>query len=164
MNAMRTTIICMAAALLMFLQGGCGAPRQMAKVIGDTEAEQIFLSPEPREDYTFYAYGPEAEPIALLALDQRYRLESRFWFPLKPTAAVRKDWAALVRGRSFRNGSEFRGKKLLSPEGETVGFVLSSYHRVTAWFAEPGSPIVTIPPPELAGHQPIPQPLERGKK
>lgn len=164
MNAMRTLVLCIPAALLLFLQGGCGAPRQMAKVISNIEAEQIFLSPETNGEYTFYAFGPEAEPVALLALDHRYRLESRFWFPLKPTEAIRKDWAALVREKTFRNGSEFRGKKILSPEGETVGFVLSSYHRVTAWFAEPGSPTVTIPPPELAGNQPIPQPLERGEK
>lgn len=157
-------VLLLSLTVLTLVLTGCGNQRNMATVTTAPEAEQIFLQPDTQENYTFYAHGPDAEPIALLALEKNYRLQSDFWFALKPNEASRKRWANLVHDSSYRSGSEYRGVRIASAEAVTVGYILSNYHWITAWFDEEDSTTVIIPPPELSGQQPIPLPLARSRQ
>lgn len=141
---------------LLLLFGGCGVSRNMATINNSSDAEPFFFDQESSSAYNLYYHGPDDEPIAYLALQKDYRLQSDFWFTLRMNEAVRKRMTDLVADSSFRRGSEYIGKEIIAPGGETISYILTSYHWVTAWFDEADPGMITIPPPELSRGQPIP--------
>lgn len=162
---MKTAVKHLFIIAISVILSGCAPARNMALVNTSAEPYRIFTNPQPEDEYRLYYHGPDDEPIAYLALQPAYRLESDFWFPLKMNPAMQKRITDQVRTDSFRRGSEFLGTQIVAPQnGETIGFVLSSYHRVTAWFNDQEDKTVIIPPPELAQGQPLPLTFARSRK
>ena len=151
-------------AILLLVLSGCGAPRNMATVNDTPDAMQFFLNPEIPSGYTFYYHGPDDEPIAYLALSDAYHLQSNFWFPLKMNEATQKRITSLVNANALRSGSGYIGKQIVSPDAETIGYLVTCYHWVTAWFDTEDGNTIIIPPPALSQTQPIPLPLARSRK
>lgn len=162
-NTMKNCLLLLLAASLLLLLTGCGTTRDMAKVRSSAEAEQLFFNEGVASQYNYYYYGTGEKPIALLALDKNYILQSQFWHETKMTDAMRQNWADLFTDNVFRSGTEYRGKEIVSPQSVTIGYVLSSYHWVTAWFDTPNSPVITIPPPEKTPQQPDLNKLDRDR-
>lgn len=149
---------------LLLIISSCGVPRNMATMNNSSGVLEFFLNEEISSDHNFYYHGPDDEPIAYLALQKGYTLQSDFWFALRMNGAVQKRIGSLVDDSSFRRGSEYIGKEIVTPEKETIGVILTSYHWVTAWFDEADGTLIIIPPPELSQSQPIPLPLARSRR
>lgn len=158
---MKKILISLLAASLFLMFSGCASStRNMATVRDSVEATGVFFDGDV-SDYTFYTCGPDAEPIALLALKKDYVLHSDFWHKiLKMDAAM---WTNLPKNNIFRRGTEYLGKEIVSPQSETIGFIISRHHWVTAWFDEPGSTEIIIPQPQRTPQQPDPNMFGRKK-
>lgn len=149
---MRKYVLFMLAASLLLFASGCASTREMAKVINSAKAEGQFFAEEGRSKYNFYYYAEGSTPIAYLALDKKYQLQSEFWYEIAMSAGAWRD-ALNDRPFPFDEYDPYRAKEIISSESETIGFVLSRYYWITAWFNEPGSTIITVPPPERSGLQ-----------
>jgi len=149
--------------LVLLSMSGCGTPRNVATVRNNEVVKEFFLNPEVSAEYKYYYNGPDDEPIAYLALKKEYRLQSNFWFALMLNAAAQKRMDALVRSDSFRSGSAYIGKEILSPDAVQIGLVLTSYHWITAWFDEADDHVIVVAPPQLSRNQPIPLTLGRSR-
>lgn len=149
--------------LMLLSVSGCGTPRNVATIRNSEGVEQSFVNPEVSSEYNYYYNGPDDEPIAYLALKKEYRLQSNFWFALKLNAAAQKRMAALVLDDSFRSGSDYIGKEIVSPDAVHIGFVLTKYHWITAWFDEADDHLIVVAPPQLATSQPLPRTLGRSR-
>jgi hypothetical protein len=146
------TLLLFALPVFLLLTG-CALNRDNARVIYSAKAEGQFFDRNGGKNYNFYTYWEGSEPIAYLALDKKYQLQGRFWYETAMSAGI---WKDLPNQRSERYFDRYLGMEIVSPQSEPIGYVYSKYHWVTAWFAEPGSTTVTIPPPERSGLQPDP--------
>lgn len=139
------------ALSLIVLLTGCALNRDMARVSYSARAEGQFFEGDGGDTYNFYSYWEGSKPVAYLALDKKYQLQGRFWYETAMSAGI---WKDLQKYRSLNSHEQYRGLEILSSRSEPIGYVLTKYHWVTAWFAEPGTTTVTIPPPERSGLQP----------
>lgn len=140
--------------ILLLVISSCSVSRQMATTRNISNAENLFLSEQPSPDYTFYYYGRIDQPIALLALDKNYSINSEFWTITDINETHRQKWQYHIENSYFRYGSYYKGKEIVSKQSATIGVVLSRYHWITAWFEEGEDTRVIIPPPELSTTQP----------
>lgn len=141
------------ASLAISLIGGC-ASRDMATVNSSAMAEKIFASGKVSPQYDYYYYGRESDPIALLALEKDYTIDSEFWTRVELTEQMLREWSKIFRGSQLRTGSRYRGHEIVSPRSKVIGFVYSRYYWITAWFRDPNSNVVIIPRPEPTPLQP----------
>lgn len=150
---MKKYLLVLVALPVILLLAGCALNRDMARVSYSAKAEGQFFDRNGGENYKFYTYWEGSEPIAYLALDKKYQLQSRFWYETAMSAGI---WKDLPNQRLVRDYERYRGVEIISPQSEPIGYVYSRYHWVTAWFVEPGSTTITIPPPQRSGLQPDP--------
>lgn len=132
---------------------GCTANRKVALVRNSVEAEKFFFNDTASVNFNYFYYGPERKPIALLALDKRYTIESEFWTKADFNGPALQNMPGKP-GHTFLLGTEYRGQEIVSPNSETIGMVYSRYYWVTAWFDKENDTKITIPPPELSRSQP----------
>lgn len=158
---MQKYIFFLLASSLLFLFTGCASTRDMARVNNSLKAEGQFLNENP-SSYNFYYYSEGGKTIAYLALDKKYILQSKFWYKTDMNAAL---WIDAFRETDFPYGEydDFQGKEIVSSGSEIIGYVITRYYWVTAWFTEPGSTVITIPPPSRSGSQRDPHnwPIDR---
>lgn len=140
------------ALTLLFSQSGC-VSRNMAQINDSIEAEQLFTGWPLPEQYEYYYYGRELSPTAFLALDKSYTLKSEFWTQISPTIKIKELWEGEFTTRHFTREKEFRGKEILSMDNKRIGMIYTRNHWVTAWFNEPGTNQIVIPPPEPSPSQ-----------
>lgn len=143
----------MLTAVIAVLLSGCTA-REMATVNNSLQAEEFFQAWPLSEQYDYYYYGTTLQPIAYLALNRNFTMESKFWTKITPTREMIDHWKSEFDTKILYSMNEFKGKEILSPQSTQIGLVYTRYYWVTAWFAEPNSNQVIIPPPEPSPEQP----------
>lgn len=133
-------------ALILLLSGCVG--RNMAHINDSMEAEQLFTSWPLPDQYEYYYYGRDLGPIAFLALDKSYELQSEFWTRIFPTIKMKEFWQGEFKTRYLTNDNEFKGKEIMSSDNKRIGMMYTRNYWVTAWFNEPETNQIVIPPPE----------------
>lgn len=151
--------------LLIIGVSGC-ADRQYLKVRMNHDVERIFREGTMQPDYAYFYNGPESEPIALLALDKRYQLNSEFWTRCEDNDARYPGW---IEEFIRLNGDfddfnyvriDYKGNEILSETNERIGMVYSRYDWIVTWRGE-GNELV-IPPPQPSASQHPPHMMRRG--
>ena len=107
--------------------------------------EEIFCSGQVLPELAYYHIGPESAPRAIIALERRLVLRSRFWKPLDVDgqglrARVERAPVDTVDGRPLS------GWRILHPNGETIGMAWSSCKSVVQ-VKQDGSVVVHPPEP-----------------
>lgn len=157
--------ICLMVLLFTVALVGC-ADRQYLQVRMNHDVERIFQQGEMLEDYNYYYNGPKNEPIALLALDKRYQLNSEFWTPFDESDGRFQWWLDLFKRL---NGDyddiayiriDYRGNEILSENRERIGLVYSRYDWIVTWRGEGNE--LYIPPPRPSSSQHPPTMIRRG--
>lgn len=155
------TRVFLAAWLLIFIGvGGCGAPKDYALVQKNYAASPLFRAGKVLPEYQYYYNGPDAEPIALLALDRNYRLVSKFWTEIDLTDAKLNTWLKefdRLKGDYDDLANvriDYVPLEIFSQDGKRVGVLYSRYDWVVAWFGEGNT--LTIAPPQASGLQKMP--------
>ncbi|WP_163335688.1 hypothetical protein [Desulfopila sp. IMCC35008] len=143
----RIVLTLILALTLLLSQNGC-VSRNMANINDSMEAEQLFTGWPLPEQYEYYYYGRELSPIAFLALDKNYTLQSDFWTRIFPTIKMKEFWQGEFTIRNLRLDNEFKGKEILSKDNKRIGMIYTRNYWVTAWFNESETHQIVIPPPE----------------
>lgn len=142
----------MLLTLLLFIATGCASNRDMATVRISQQAQGDFFQSDNSDNYNYYSYSDGSTPVAYLALDKRYTIQSEFWYPTEMNQAF---WTGIFKERRdiFSDYDNYRASEIISSQSEVIGYVITRFYWVTAWFAEPGSNVITVPPPERDGAQ-----------
>lgn len=138
--------------LVLLLLGGCASTRDNVEFSFRSDAEGSFLDKDQKDNYNFYVYnGWGQQPAAYLALDKKYTLETRFWYKTSMSEAL---WSKAYHSSTFFSEDDYRAKALISSTGETVGYIISRYYQLFAWFTTPDSNTIVVAPPALSPNQP----------
>ncbi len=100
------------------------------------EVEQLFDSGTLLPNYSYYSEGPPVEPEAIIAISNKFQLQTKLW--------VKRDWTAKELAESVRwiRLSEFGlcradAGVLLAPDGKEIGI----------WFSKKNSTVIRQPAP-----------------
>ncbi|MBL4901582.1 MAG: hypothetical protein JKY62_02885 [Desulfocapsa sp.] len=84
------------------------------------EVEQLFESATLLPDHTYYIYGSDVEPEAIIAISNEFRLQTKLWSQRDWTAEELKKavfWVEFVES----DFCEAKGGVLLAPDGQEIG-------------------------------------------
>lgn len=142
-------IIPMVLALLLLV--GCAGNRNMARMVYTAEAEGAFFDSRGSKSFNYFVYdGPGSRPVAYLALEKQYTLQSEFW---RSTAMSKSLWSEVYRDPVFFGEERYQAKAIVATSGETIGYMITRYYFATAWFADDTKTTVVVPPPDIAPQQ-----------
>ena len=125
-----------------------GAAKKWMKSYGSfrssRDVEKMFRQGQVLPELAYYRFGPGSVPQAILALERRLTLVSRFWKPLDPNGA---GLAATVdaMGRQRVESVSLGGWRILDPSGEVIGVAYGDRPRAVQ-VHEDGT--VAVHPPE----------------
>ena len=86
----------------------------------------VFESGEVLPDYNYYFIGPEAEPVAIIAVDKKYQLAPSLWKKIDLTPVQLKAWMSRI-GNKYRLSNFYDGAYIIDQHGNRVGM----------WYARP---------------------------
>ncbi|MEW6218031.1 MAG: hypothetical protein AB1634_00670 [Thermodesulfobacteriota bacterium] len=95
----------------------------------DTEITRQFRSQQVLADHQYYIFGPDAEPVAILAVDRRYQLAPSLWKPVQPTPAQLGAWVSRMDDRWQDLQADAYGALILDQAGNRIGV----WYAVTDW-------------------------------
>jgi len=145
---MRTTGQLLVLAAMLFLLGGCAACPECGSIRQKNEITEMFISETIVPDYRYYYNGEQARPKAILGVDKRYTLDSKFWTSIELTRDQLASWMAEIKrrrsGSGFNQGS-FQGAEILDPQGVRIGIWYSRYDWGTFKFPGGGQIQASVP-------------------
>lgn len=153
--------------LLLFLTGGCASTtsQNWGKIEQSGEITQLVESATVLSDHTYYYTGPQAEPDAIIAIDNQYTLQSKYWIKVDDVAKQLNDWnriidnAHRVPGQNTRTRTRYsyEGAKIMTPDGKEAGIWYSRHDSTVVQFPDPSSIIIYAPVVPAAGERPLPR-------
>lgn len=118
-------ILILALFTLLPLLFGCTSGRY-GRLDFDMSVNDTFESGRILADHTYYYSGPEAEPWAIMAIDDRYQLASGLWNKIDLTAEQLDRWMRRIDNR-YRFKTFYRGAVIRDQEGERIGLWYSPW-------------------------------------
>lgn len=112
--------------ILTVLFSGCSANYGRLKL--STEVEKTFENAVVLPDHKYYYSGGDARPMAILAIQNSYKLRTSLWKEVDLDPERLKNWILLMtelRGYSLRTF----GSRVLDPEGKQLGIWYSAWNR-----------------------------------
>ena len=153
--------------LLSFLAGGCASKAEKqnwGKIVQAGEATQLVESATVLPDHTYYFTGPEAGPDAIIAIDNRLTLESKYWIKVDKVAEKLKDWNRYIdNAHSFKSSNarvmlRYEGFWIMTPDGKQAGLWYSRHDNTVIQFPDPSTIIIYAPVIPAAQKKPLPTP------
>jgi len=95
-------------------------------------------------DHTYYYRGNPVTPEAIIAVDNRYTLQTRVWSRVDITQKMLADWMYWIN-TEFQFSCPYYGGAILAPGGEKVGVWFAKKEISTVKVLEPG--VLQIYPP-----------------
>lgn len=130
--------------LLIIIQACADSPR--GRLDYGNGVANLFTSATVIPDHTYYFFGRQSSPVAIIALKEEYQLESRLWTQLKePDQAL----ASLIEASRYQRnfGCTFSGALIITPDGSQGGYWYSKWDTTSIRTPEPGT-IEVFPPVE----------------
>ncbi|MDX9833889.1 MAG: hypothetical protein RBT36_01585 [Desulfobulbus sp.] len=129
---------CLLPALftLLLLTGCTGGPPAGAWV-ADPQVRQLFESGTLLPDHSYYYLGSFGAPDSIMAIDNRYTLRSQVWAGAKVDQHLLNGWLQWYRSEHHPPGCQFRGGRILTPDGRQAG----------VWYSQNIVNIVRLPEP-----------------
>ncbi len=109
------------------------------------EVASKFETPVLLPDHTYYFYGSETEPDAVVALDNRYQMNSKVWSRVDITQEQLEKWAFQFDTYPGWFNCPYRGVVLFATDGNKVGAGYSKWTFSITKITAPGE-IVVFPP------------------
>jgi hypothetical protein len=136
-----TAIIIVIAAL-----AGCGG--RYGSYQREAEIYQAFQANQVNKNYTYYYNAVGNQVYAIIGIDPKYPLHSKFWREVKPdTEKFKKLTSQIWEDYGYRTF----GADLLDPEGNKIGIVYTSIYDVVVKFLEDNQIEVMLGTPYLWG-------------
>jgi hypothetical protein len=126
---------------------GCAAT--YGDLQSSSEVTEAFHNSQILSDYQYYYSGFERIPYALIGIDRRYGLRSKYWKPIDPNEALLGQWAYRMQ---HVYSLPPRGAWILDQNGNRIGIWFSSQYYTTIKLKTENEVVVFPPnPPELSG-------------
>lgn len=109
-----------AAALLLVLLTGCDNHGRLQQA---PEITRAFEENRTMTEYTYYFFGPENRPYAIVGIDPAYRLHSGFWQVVEPS---NERFIKMIYWIWTEHNYEPFGAYIMGPDGEKIGIWYSS--------------------------------------
>ena len=107
-------------AFFLLITGCAGISSSSGGLQKRMEVEQLFESGTLLPDHTYYTDGPESDPNAIIAISNRFQLQTKVW--------SQKDWVAedLEKAVYWMQFAEYgfcdtEGGVLIAPDGQQIG-------------------------------------------
>jgi hypothetical protein len=126
--------------LFITVFSGCTGAYGRLKI--DPKIRQSFLQKQMISGYHYYYVGRASLPYAIVGIKDGYVFSSRFWESIPPGSGQFGKLVGLLYGSDF---SYPIGAKILSPEGNLVGFWFSTVAFATIEFGPDNQVIVYSP-------------------
>ena len=133
---------------------GCAIPPNQGRLDRSFEVLQLFEAGNVLEGHKYYYTGPEAEPDAIIAIDNRYDLKSKYWIRVENVQEQLADWNYFI-DNSTRFAEAFEGARIMTPDGQEAGIWYSRYDHTVVRFPDASSIIVYIPIVPLENDKPF---------
>lgn len=109
------------AALVALLVSGC--MKNYGRFTLDDQVSQAFRSGSIQTDYQYYYSGRQTMPYAIMAIDRRYSVPSKFWVPFEPDPEQLKTMSGSIFDQ---NRYPSYGYRILDPNGVVIGIWYAS--------------------------------------
>ncbi|MEW6520218.1 MAG: hypothetical protein AB1461_12475 [Thermodesulfobacteriota bacterium] len=80
----------------------------------------IFESGQVLDNYNYYYIGPDAEPVAIMAVEKKYQLAPSLWKAINLTPDRLQAWMSRIDNR-YRVRNRYDGAYILDQHGTQVG-------------------------------------------
>lgn len=131
---------------LALLAAGCAAG-DYARLKRSPEIEREVAAGRLPGDFALYFTGREHMPYAVVGIDRRYRLTSRFWRPLPASGDLLAAKVAALFDRPLKDAV---ARRIVDAQGETLGFWYSTIFEVSVKVDTPGKSVeILFRNPEL---------------
>ena len=166
---MKLTQYLVALLLLSFLAGGCATKAEKqtwGKIVQAGEATQLVESATVLPDHTYYFTGPEAAPDAIIAIDNRFTLQSKYWIKIDDVAEKLNDWNRYIdNAHSFESSTvrlmlRYGGFWIMTPDSKQAGLWYSRHDNTVVQFPDPSTIIIYAPVIPAARKKPLPTPTQ----
>jgi len=125
------------ALLLGLLLAGCVQTGPVGRWEPDAAVERQFRAGKVFPGHTYYFYGSEVLPDAILAIDNRYTLKTKVWSRVEISEKMMADWAYWI-STEIQVACPYRGGVLFGPGGERIGVWWTRKDRTVIRMPEPG--------------------------
>ena len=124
---------------------GCGGKYGSLK--RDTEVYQAFASSRVSTQFKYY-YNGHSFTYAIVGIDPRYRIESKFWRETRPDTEEFKQ----LTNRIWEDYGYYRyGANIFDPSGDKIGIWYSSIYNVAFKFVDDNEIVILLGTPYLWG-------------
>lgn len=148
MKTNTVSIYCAFIPALMILIGFAGCAENYGKFNRNEQVWQAFESNQLTTDYKYFYNGHHNKTFAILGLDPKYRLESKFWREVEPNTEEFRGLAS----RLWEDYNRYKyGAYLLDPSGNKVGVWYSSVYIASIRFYGDNQVDVRMLSPWLGG-------------
>lgn len=144
-----------AVALLLFclLSSGCcglASFRPQGQWLEDTGVQQTIEAGRIFGGHTYFYLGSITAPDSFIAIDNRWQLRTRVWAQVEMTPQRLDGWLQWYRTEHY-GVCEYRGGRILAPDGRQVGYWYSQNPINTIYMPEPG--VIEIYKPHTSSGQ-----------
>ncbi|OQX17828.1 MAG: hypothetical protein BWK76_09490 [Desulfobulbaceae bacterium A2] len=113
----------------------CAGTGDLGRLERDQQVASTFETLTVLPGHRYYAFGPEAEPDAVVAIEESLTWSSRYWNAIEPTPRFLADWQRQLASNPLRQRTPPFGAVILAPDGRRVG----------AWYGWPEFVVVQFP-------------------
>ena len=143
MKSLSCFIILITTALALV---GCADPVDRGKLYRAQEVATSFENGEILPDHTYYYAGAEAQPDAIIAIDNSYSFERGYWQEVTVTKEKIETWNRII-ANEYRSRSKYNGFRIMTPDGAPVGIWYGRYSFTVIKFPEPKKVVIYTPDP-----------------
>lgn len=137
----------LACMLLLSVLGGCVPSGPTGRWRQSMEAQQLFESATLLSDHTYYYIGSRAHPDAIIAINNKYVLQTTVWAEIAVDQRVLNDWMAWYRS-DISLYCPHRGGYIFTPDQQIAGIWYSKDQISTVRSPQPG--VLEVYPPYSA--------------
>ncbi|GAB4333970.1 MAG: hypothetical protein Kow0089_02950 [Desulfobulbaceae bacterium] len=128
----------------VLLLAGCAIPANQGRLARSGEVDVLIEAGKVLDGHAYYYTGPEAQPDAIIALEEGLTLRSKYWIRVDDPAERLRDWNRVI-DNDTRYHYPYEGYEILTPEGRRVGVWYSRYDHTVVRFPDPSSIEVYTP-------------------
>ncbi|MBT8361344.1 MAG: hypothetical protein HKP41_19815 [Desulfobacterales bacterium] len=152
---MRMLLVLSLLLAISFFVNGCAPCTDCGAMRESHEATRIFTSEKVLPNHNYFYNGEILFPKAILAIDNSYSVQGKFWTPIDITQEQLSKWINYTRtappdfdaSASYKYEGRFQGAQILNPDGEQVGVWYSKLD----WgvFKFPEENVILVYPPSV---------------
>ncbi len=127
-------------AAIGLLASGCAGfnpSRPQGQWLEDEEIQQLTATGTIFPDHSYYYLGSITAPDSFIAIDNHWQLRTRVWAGVEMTPQRLAGWLQWYRSE-HDSGCEYRGGRILAPDGRQVGYWYSQNRFNTIYMPETG--------------------------